>query len=134
MNFKTIVIVVSCVVTVGFFMIFTIQPQPTSYADSIFDACYDDDECTIDKLYELSQNNSTQTVFLTVDDLVDLYVDADFYCHPATHHLGEFLFGYVERDLKKASELSDHRCAAGIMHGLLENTIQIENMLEGDTN
>jgi hypothetical protein len=108
-----------------------LESPPVSYADSIFESCYNDDECTIDKLYELSQNNSAETVFLTLDELLDLYVDADFYCHPAAHHLGEFLFGYVNRDLQKASVLSDHRCASGIMHGLLENTIQIENMLDG---
>ena len=119
------------VVIVGVLITFTIQSQPISYADSIFDSCYDDDECTIDRLYEISQNNSTQTVLLTIDELVDLYVDSDFYCHPAAHHLGEFLFGYVKRDLKIASELSDYRCASGIMHGLVENTIQIENMLDG---
>jgi len=115
----------------GIFLVSQVSAEPISYANSIFDLCYDDDECTIDKFYELSQNNSTQTVLLTIDDLVDLYVDADFYCHPQAHHLGEFLFGYVNRDLKKASEISDYRCASGIMHGLIENTIQIENMLDG---
>lgn len=105
--------------------------ESISYADPIFERCYDDDNCTIDMLYELSQTNSTQTVFLTIDELVDLYVGADFYCHPAAHHLGEFLYGYVNRDLRKASHLSDYRCASGIMHGLIENNIQIENMLDG---
>lgn len=133
MSLKQNKLIIVGFVVAGFFITLAVnaQLQPISYADSIFDSCYDDDECTIDKLYELSQNNSTQTVFLTLDELVDLYIDADFYCHPIAHHVGEFLFGYVNRDLKKASELSDYRCAAGIMHGLLENTIQIENMLDG---
>lgn len=108
-----------------------VSAQPISYADSIFEECHDDDECTIDRLYELSQGNSTGTVFKTIDNLVDLYVDSDFYCHPQAHHLGEFLFGYSKRDLEKASELSDYRCAYGIMHGLIENTIQIENIVDG---
>lgn len=115
----------------GIVLISQVSAEPVSYANPIFDSCYDDDECTIDRLYELSRNNSTQTVLLTIDELVDLYVEADFYCHPQAHHLGEFLFGHVNRDLKKASELSDYRCASGIMHGLIENTIQIENMLDG---
>ncbi|MCV0391947.1 MAG: hypothetical protein K5790_01490 [Nitrosopumilus sp.] len=126
---SVIVIIVICII--GSSSINQIQAKPVSYADSIFETCYDDDECTIDKLYELSKNNSTETVFLTLDELIDLYVESDFYCHPSAHHVGEFLFGYVNRDLQKAAELSDHRCAAGIMHGLLENTIQIENMLDG---
>jgi len=130
---KNILLIIIIVAVSGIFALIAIntQPAPVSYADSIFDSCYDDHECTIGMLYELSQNNSTQTVFLTLDDLIDLYVDADFYCHPSAHHIGEFLYGYVNRDLAKASELSDHRCAAGIMHGLLENTIQVENMLDG---
>ncbi len=111
------------------FTIFVIQSQPVSYADSIFDECYDDDECTMEKLYEISPNSSTQSMLLTIDDLVDLYVDAEFYCHPAAHHIGEFLFGYIDRNLEQASDLSDSRCASGIMHGLVENTIQIENIL-----
>ena len=113
-------------------MIFTVQTQPTSYADSIFDSCYDDDECTINKLYKLSSNSSTQTMLLTIDELVDLYVDAKFYCHPGAHHLGEFLYGYINRDLSLASDIVDYRCASGMMHGLVENTIQIENMLDGN--
>lgn len=130
---KTRLLIIT-VITIGVFFVtiaFTFQSQPLSYANPIFDSCYDDDECTIDRLYELSKNNSTQTVLLTIDELVDLYVDADFYCHPAAHHLGEFLFGYVNRDLKAVSGLSDYRCASGIMHGLVENTIQVENMLDG---
>jgi len=128
---KTRLLVIIGIVIVGFFVTFTIQSQPISYADSIFETCYDDDECTIDRLYELTPNSSTQSILLTLDELVDLYVDAEFYCHPASHHLGEFLFGYLNRDLKMASDLSDYRCASGIMHGLVENTIQIENMLDG---
>ncbi|MCH9657422.1 hypothetical protein K0U27_01785 [archaeon] len=124
-------IILGIVASVGFFVTFTVQTQTTSYADSIFDSCYNDDECTIDRLYQLSASSSTQSMLLTMDDLVDLYVDAEFYCHPAAHHLGEFLYGYVNRDLKLASDLSDHRYASGIMHGLVENTIQIENMLDG---
>ena len=117
------------VVTSLLFTFFYMQSQPVSYADSIFDECYDDDECTMDKLYELSTNSTAESMLLTIDDLVDLYVDAEFYCHPAAHHIGEFLYGYVDRNLEKASDLSDSRCASGIMHGLVENTIQIENIL-----
>ncbi len=126
---KNIFLIVIVIATFGFFIIFTIQSQPTSYADSIFDACYDDDECAIDELYTLSPNSSTQTILLTIDELIDLYVAADFYCHPNAHHIGEFLYGYLDRDLEQASNLSDYRCASGIMHGLIENTIQIENIL-----
>lgn len=110
-----------------------VSAESVSYADPIFEQCYDDDDCTIDMLYELSQNNSTQTVFRTIDELVDRYVEADFYCHPLAHHLGEFLYGYVNRDLRKASSLSDYRCASGIMHGLIENNIQIRNLLDGES-
>lgn len=128
---KTRLLIIGIIV-IGFFVTFafTTQSQPISYADSIFDSCYDDAGCTIDRFHELSQNNSTQTVLLTLDELVDLFVDAEFYCHPSAHHLGKFLFGYVNRDLKMASDLSDYRCASGIMHGLIENTIQIENILD----
>ncbi|KAF6245191.1 hypothetical protein [Nitrosopumilus sp. b2] len=130
---NSLFLIIVGILVVGFFatFVFSTQSTPTSYADSIFESCYDDDECTIDMMYQLSQNNSTQTVLLTIDDLVDLYVDADFYCHPAAHHLGEFLYGYVGRNLEMASDISDYRCASGIMHGLVENTIQIENMLDG---
>ncbi len=131
MNLKPFTIIIFFIIVVGFYVTFTIQSQPVSYADSIFNSCYDDDDCAIDRFYELSQNNSTQTILLTLDELIDLYVDAEFYCHPVAHHLGEFLFGYVNRDLKIASDLSDFRCASGIMHGLVENTIQIENTLDG---
>jgi len=83
---KTRLLIIVGVVIVGVLITFTIQSQPISYADSIFDSCYDDDECTIDRLYEISQNNSTQTVLLTIDELVDLYVpflDWDYFmtCH-----------------------------------------------------
>ena len=104
------------IVVVGFFVTYTIQSQPISYADSIFETCYDNDECTIDKLYEISPNSSTQSILLTLDELVDLYVDAEFYCHPAAHHLGEFLFGYLNRDLKMASDISDYRCHKSAGH------------------
>lgn len=128
MKTKLLMIVIIVCMAITLFIVYS---QPTSYADSIFDSCYDDDECTMDKVYELSQSHSKQTVLLTIDELIDLYEAADFYCHPSAHHIGEFLYGYVNRDLKMVSELSDFRCASGIMHGLVENTIQIENMLDG---
>ena len=131
---KLQLLAVTVIVSAVVFFVFVTgeESQPVSYADSIFESCYDDDECTIDMLYDMSQNNSTQTILLTIDDLVDLYSNADFYCHPIAHHLGEFLFGYVGRDLRLASDVSDYRCASGIMHGLVENSIQIENMLDGN--
>lgn len=128
---KTRLIIIIAIVTASLSIIFTIQSQPVSYADSIFDSCYDDDECAMDRLYELTPEISTQSMLLTIDELLDLYVGAEFYCHPPAHHIGEFLNGYLGRDLKQASHLSDYRCASGIMHGLVENTIQIENLLEG---
>ena len=128
---KTRLLIIIALVVAGIVIIFTIQSQPVSYADSIFDSCYDDDECAMDKIYELTPDISTQSMILTIDELLDLYVDADFYCHPPAHHIGEFLNGYLGRDLELASNLSDYRCASGIMHGLVENTIQIENLLEG---
>ena len=74
--------------------------------------------------------NSTDYVMATMDHLLFLYDDqSEFYCHPMAHHMGEFLFGYLEGDLRAASDLADYRCARGMMHGILENTIQIENML-----
>lgn len=116
----------------GFVFFLPLSSVSSVYADAIFESCYDDDKCTIDMLYKLAQNESSQEIMLTtIDDLVELYSDADFYCHPTAHHLGEFLYGYVKRDLKKASEISDPRCAYGIMHGLVENTVQIENLLDG---
>lgn len=128
---KTRLLIIIVLAAVGFFTFVTIQSLSVSHATSIFDACYDDDECTIDKLYKLSPRSSSQTMLLTIDNLVDLYVDANFYCHPAAHHMGEFLYGYLGRDLELASDLSDYRCASGIMHGLIENVIQIENILDG---
>lgn len=125
-------LIIAGIISVGFIAVFTIQSQATSYADSIFNSCYDDDECTLDRLYALSTSISTQNMLLTMDELVDMYVDAEFYCHPTAHHMGEFLYGYINRDLNLASEISDYRCASGIMHGLVENTIQIENMLDGN--
>ncbi len=44
-------------------------------------------------------------MLLTIDDLVDLYVNAGFYCHPEARHLGEFLYGYINRDLNLASNI-----------------------------
>ena len=139
---KTRFLIIATIVAAWAFIMFEFEltpsisqsssPVPVSYADTIFESCYDDDKCTIDMLYEISQEESSQDDMLTtIDDLVDLYSDADFYCHPISHHLGEFLYGYVNRDLKTASDISDSRCAYGIMHGLVENTIQIENLLDG---
>ena len=128
---KTRLLIIIIIVSITFFVTLILESQPVSYATSIFDVCYDDDECTIDKLYELTPNTSTQSMILTLDELVDLYVDAEFYCHPIAHHLGEFLFGYLSRNLNHASDITDYRCASGIMHGLVENTIQIENLLNG---
>ena len=129
-----IIITIVIITTIGIIIVGELTqqtPKPTTYADSIYDLCYDDDQCVINEMYSLSQNNSTQTVLTTIDVLIDLYADADFYCHPVAHHIGEFLYGYLGRDLKMASNIADYRCASGIMHGLVENTIQIENMLDG---
>lgn len=104
------------------------QPD-VSYADAIFMACKTDNDCTIDNLQKYSQNSTKQTVLNTIDELITLFENGDFYCHPNAHHVGEFLYGFVERDLDIASRYVDSRCASGVLHGLVDNTIAIENLL-----
>lgn len=100
-----------------------------SISDVIFSLCGDDDDCTIDNLQQYSRNTNSQQVLETIDELLTLYTQADFYCHPIAHHIGEFLYGYLHRDLDAAAHYVDSRCASGVLHGLVENTIAIENLL-----
>ena len=68
-------IVIGIFFTLGFLFV---QSTTISYAHTIFESCYDDDKCTIDMLYEISQKESSQdNMIATIDDLVDLYSGAD---------------------------------------------------------
>lgn len=106
---------------------FSDSNKPAS--EIIFSFCQQDDDCTIELLQQYSRTASTNQTLDTIDELLTRYVEADFYCHPMAHHIGEFLYGYLERDLDIAAKYVDSRCASGILHGLVENTIAIENLL-----
>lgn len=106
---------------------FSNHPKPVS--EIIFSACDRDDDCTVRLLQQYSRNANSEQMSQTIDELLTLYVDADFYCHPIAHHVGEFLYGYLKRNLDAASAFVDSRCASGVLHGLVENTIVIENIL-----
>ena len=96
---------------------------------TIFEKCKRDDDCTIQKLQDITHTENKTAVLKAIDDLVSIYEDGSFSCHPNAHHVGEFLLGYVHGNFSETIPYIDSRCAAGVMHGLVENTISIQTLL-----
>ena len=96
----------------------------------ILHACDRDDECVIVYLQSLSKTISNEKMLSFSNEIVTAWEKDDFNCHEAAHHVGEFLLGYFDRDILKAISYVDSKCGNGLYHGLIENFLPLQVILD----
>lgn len=98
-------------------------------AMEIFSKCDLDSTCTIEKLMQISQTESKESVLTIFNSLKIAYGKSGVLCHNTGHHMGEFLYGFTG-NFTQALLLSDHTCGGSIYHGVIQNYFETEIFFE----
>jgi len=95
----------------------------------IFSKCGVDSHCAADSMIILSKNQTKQNTIATLNEIVTTIDETGMTCHNQSHHLGEFLYGYIG-NLTEALIIADRKCGGGLYHGVIENYFQTELFFE----
>jgi len=99
------------------FQLYKNQPYPVQ----IIQNCRDEMHCAVNAMQSISENESKEKVISTFQELVSLY-DKNLPCHETAHHLGMWLYGYLN-DVDKSLELAQQQCGGSVYHGVIQNYI-----------
>jgi len=100
------------------------------YGNQIRKDCGIDKHCIVENMQKLGNEQSSETVLQTLNDLTSVYTEFQMFCHPQGHHLGLFLYGYLG-NVTKAISVVDRSCGGSLYHGVLENYVRTEIFFEG---
>jgi hypothetical protein len=95
----------------------------------IFSKCGTDSHCAADSMIVLSKNQTKQDTIATLNEIISTFDETGMTCHNQSHHLGEFLYGYIG-NLTEALIIADRKCGGGLYHGVIENYFQTELFFE----
>jgi hypothetical protein len=98
-------------------------------AKSVFSRCGIDSHCAADSMIILSKNQTKHATIAALKEIVSTYDETGMACHNQSHHLGEFLYGYIG-NLTEALIIADRKCGGGLYHGVIENYFQTELFFE----
>jgi len=103
-----------------------------TFAPKIIKGCGEDSRCAVVELEKLVNNKAQKiSIIKTYYDLVDFYKRTDFSCHPESHHLSEFLYGYLG-NVTQTLEYNDPLwCGGGNYHAIVYSHIQSQVVLNG---
>ena len=94
-------------------------------ADKILLKCGIDKHCIVEKLEELAKPQDESLVLESVNHIMQAFQRVGFYCHHQGHHIGMFLYGYLE-DLPKTLASANRNCGGSMYHGILQNYFKSE--------
>src|SRR3989304_3900366 len=72
------------------FQLYKNQPYPVQ----IIQNCHDEMHCAVNAMQSIAENENEEKVISTFKELVSLY-DKNLPCHETAHHLGMWLYGYL---------------------------------------
>ncbi len=95
-----------------------------AYPPQIIENCYDAIHCTVNAMQSIAENENEEKVVSTFKELITLY-EKTLPCHETGHHLGMWLYGYLE-DVDKSLQLAQQQCGGSIYHGVIQNYFLIQ--------
>lgn len=105
------------------FELYTNQPYP----QQIIENCYDEMHCAVNVMNSIAENENEEKVISTFKELITLY-EKTIPCHETAHHLGMWLYGYLE-DVDKSLQLAEQQCGGSIFHGVIQNYLLTQKFL-----
>jgi len=99
------------------FQLYTNQPYPVQ----IIQNCHDEMHCAVNAMQSIAENENEQKVISTFKEIISLY-DQSLPCHETAHHLGMWLYGYLN-DVDKSLQLAQQQCGGSVYHGVIQNYI-----------
>jgi len=101
-----------------------------SFVVQIYLECDDDSRCAVKELQRLVlYKEHPNSIMKTYYDLMDHYKKRYFSCHPESHDLAEFLYGYLG-DVSLALDFNDPlMCGGGNYHGIVYSHLKSQVIL-----
>ena len=90
----------------------------------IISKCGVDGQCIVEELQNITKNDPDSDPFEIVSSLTSAFEQQQIKCHIQGHHIGKFLLGYVNADLKKALSFVSDNCGGSMFHGILGNYLE----------
>ena len=94
-----------------------------SSVQQIVTKCKTKIDCVIDSIKKVADNEKKSITLRTYGDIIDGYEESRGYCHGLGHHLGMFLYDYID-DLPETLFYVDQRCGNSQYHGAVEKFFQ----------
>ena len=80
-------------------------------------------DCIIDSIKKVADNEKKFITLRTYGGIIGWYEESLGYCHGFGHHLGMFLYDYID-DLPETLFYVDQRCGSSQFHGAVEKSFQ----------
>lgn len=100
--------------------------KTTATASTILQGCKRDAHCVMQQLTSEATQTSREHVVGILGEIIRIWAQQEFYCHPNAHHLGHFLFTLFEGDVNQALVHTDNTCGNGLYHGVLEHSLLVQ--------
>jgi len=94
-----------------------------SFVEQILTKCKTDIDCVIDSIKKVADNEKKFITLRTFGGIIEGYEESLDYCHAFGHHLGMFLYDYID-DLPETLFYVDQRCGLSQFHGVVEKFFQ----------
>jgi len=130
-KFIITLIAVIVILPISIYLFYQDMEKPDSYSVQILNECGTDSKCILNSLTDIAKTEDQNTVLKTYHDILQVYDEIAFYCHPEAHHLAMFLYEYAG-NLPQALEFADQKCGGSQYHGVVEAFFADQRVKETD--